>query len=101
MFGNVFGRRKMSFRTRSLEWENAYIEAIVEQIASTLMQATSEVRVQRDGLRGRLDAVITQVVVVGGNNIEDGATRDEADAAILAASEAEIARTEARLKNAR
>jgi hypothetical protein len=73
-------------------------EAIVEQ---TLMQATSEVRVQRDGLRRRLDAVITQVVVVGGNNIEDGATRDEADAAILAASEAEIARTEARLKNAR
>ena len=98
MFGNVFRRRNEPFKTRSLERDNAYIEAIVQEIASTLVRATSEVRAQRDGLKRRLDAVITRAVVVGGNAIEDGATRDEADAAILAASDAEIARAEARLK---
>jgi hypothetical protein len=98
MFGNVFRHRNVSFMTRSRERDDAHIETIVEQVASALVHATSEVRAQRDGLRRRLDAVITQAVVVGGNDIEDDSTRDEADAAILAASEAEIARAEARLK---
>jgi hypothetical protein len=98
MLGNVFRRRNVSFRTRSLERDTKYIETIVEQIAATLAHAACELSAQRDGLKKRLDAVITQAVVVGGNDIENGTTRDGADAAILAASDAEIARAEVRLK---
>ena len=98
MLGNVFRRRNVSFRTRSLERDTKYIETIVEQIAGTLAHAVGELSAQRDGLKKRLDAVITQAVVVGGNDIENGTTRDRADAAILAASDAEIARAAVRLK---
>jgi hypothetical protein len=98
MLGNVFRRRNVSFRTRSVERDTKYIETIVEQIAATLAHAVGELGSQRDGLKKRLDAVITQAVVVGGNDIENGTTRDGADAAILAASDAEIARAEVRLK---
>jgi hypothetical protein len=41
---------------------------------------------------------VTRAAVIGGNDIEDSLTRDEADSAVLAASDAEIARAEARLK---
>jgi hypothetical protein len=98
MLGNVFRRRNVSFRTRSVERDTKYIETIVEQIAATLAHAVGELSLQRDGLKKRLDAVITQAVAVGGNDIENGTTRDGADAAILAASDAEIARAEVRLK---
>ena len=98
MLGNVFRRRNATFRTRSLERDNNYIETIVEQVASTLAHAVGEFSAQRDGLKKRLDAVITQAVVVGGNDIENATTRDGADAAILSASDAEIARAEVRLK---
>ena len=41
---------------------------------------------------------MTRAAVIGGNDIEVSLTRDEADSAVLAASDAEIARQEARSK---
>jgi hypothetical protein len=98
MVGNVFRSRRSIFRTRSSARDNTHIEALVQQVASALDHAASEVEAQRDGLKARLDAVMTRAVVIGGNDIEDVSTRDHADAALLAASDAEIARAGARLK---
>jgi hypothetical protein len=95
---NFFRKPSLSFGTRSLARENELIGTLVSQVAAALDHAVREVEAQRDGLTRRLDAVITRAAVIGGNDIEESLTRDETDAAVLAASDVEIARAEARLK---
>src|SRR5882762_2040425 len=92
MLDKVIRVRNSSFETRSSKRDDEHIERLLRQIASALNHAAHETEAQRDGLRRRLDSVITRAAVIGGNDIEDLLTRDEADAAILAASDVEIAR---------
>jgi hypothetical protein len=98
MLDKVIRVRNSSFETRSSKRDDEHIERLLRQIASALNHAARETEAQRDGLRRRLDAVITQAAVIGGNDIDESLTRDEADAAVLAASDVEIARAEAKLK---
>jgi hypothetical protein len=98
MLENILRKPGLSFKARSPARDNEQIEKLVNQVASTLHQATQEIEAQRDGLKRRLDAVITRAAVIGGNDIDDSLARDKADAAALAASDVEIARAEARLK---
>jgi hypothetical protein len=98
MLENFFRKPSLSFKARSPTRDNELIETLVSQVASALHHAAREVEAQRDGLTRRLDAVITRAAVIGGNDIDDSLTRDEAEAAVLAASDVEIARAEARLK---
>jgi len=74
------------------------MEMQVNNVASALHHAEREIEAQKDGLKRRLDAVIMRAAVIGGNDIDETLTRDAADAAVLTASDAEIARAEARLK---
>ena len=98
MLDKVIRVRNSSFETRSSKRDDEHIERLLRQIASALNHAAHETEAQRDGLRRRLDAVITQAAVIGGNDIDDSLARDKADAAALAASDVEIARAESRLK---
>jgi hypothetical protein len=98
MLENFFRKPSLSFKARSPARDNELIETLVGQVESALHHAAREIEAQRDGLTRRLDAVITRAAVIGGNDIDDSLTRDRADAAVLAASDVEIARAEARLK---
>jgi hypothetical protein len=98
MLGNFLRKPSLSFKGRSPARDDEMIATLVGQVSSALHHAAGEIAAQREGLRRRLDAVITRAAVIGGNDIEDLLTRDESDAAILAASDVEIARAESRLK---
>jgi hypothetical protein len=98
MLENLLRKSSLSFKARSPARDNEVILTLVGQVSNALDHAAREIEAQRDGLRRRLDAVITRAAVIGGNDIEASSTRDEADAAALAASDIEIARAEARLK---
>jgi hypothetical protein len=99
MLGELFRRSNSSFRTRSSERDDRQVTTIVQQIEAALMHATQEIEAQKEGLRRRLNAVITRAAVIGGNDIDEALTRDEADAADLAASDVEISRAESRLNS--
>jgi hypothetical protein len=101
ILGNFLRKPSLSFKARSPARDDKLIETLVGQVSSALHHAAREIEAQRDGLRRRLDAVVTRAAVIGGNDIDDSLTRDEADAAILAASDVEIARAESRLKSLR
>jgi hypothetical protein len=82
MLQNVFRRPSLSFRTCSIARDNELIEALVQQVASALHHAVREIAAQRDGRKRWLDVVVTRAAVIGGNDIEDSLTRDEADSAV-------------------
>ena len=98
MLETFFRKPSLSFQARSPERDAELVETQVNNVSSALHHAVREIEAQRDGLRRRLDAVITRAAVIGGNDIDDSLARDKADAAALAASDVEIARAESRLK---
>ena len=98
MLETFFRKPSLSFKARSPERDAELVETQVNNVSSALHHAVREIEAQRDGLRRRLDAVITRAAVIGGNDIDESLTRDETDAAVLTASDAEIARAETRLK---
>jgi len=98
MLETFFRNSSLAFRARAPERDAELMETQVNNVASALHHAVREIEAQRDGLRRRLDAVITRAAVIGGNDIDESLTRDETDAAVLTASDAEIARAETRLK---
>jgi hypothetical protein len=98
MLGNFLRKPSLSFKARAPARDDELIKTMVGRVSSALHHAAQEIQAQRDGLRRRLDAVITRAAVIGGNDIDESLTRDEAEAAVLAASDIEIARAEARLK---
>jgi hypothetical protein len=86
------------FRTRAPGRDQDLDDLLVGQVASAIDKALRKVEAQRDGLKRRLDDVIARAAIVGGNDLDDFLTRDEARATLLAASDSEIARGQARLK---
>jgi hypothetical protein len=100
MLINFFRRSRSDgpFRTRAPTRDQELDNQLVDQIASVIDEALQKVEAQRDGLKRRLDDVIARAAIVGGNDLDDFLMRDEARTALLAASDGEIARGQARLK---
>ena len=86
------------FRTRAPGRDQELDDQLVGQVASAIDKALQKVEAQRDGLKRRLDDVIARAAIVGGNDIDDFLMRDEGRATLLAASDDEITRGQARLK---
>src|SRR5246127_1068480 len=100
MLINFFRRSRSDgpFRTRAPTRDQELDNQLVDQVASAIDEALQKVEAQRDGLKRRLDDVIARAAIVGGNDLDDFLTRDEARVTLLAASDGEIARGQARLK---
>ena len=100
MLINLFRRSRADgpFRTRAPGRDQELDNELVGQVASAIDEALRSVESQRDGLKRRLDDVIARAAIVGGNDLDDCLTRDEARSTLLAASDGEIARGQARLK---
>ncbi len=100
MLINLFRRSRSDgpFRTRAPSRDQGLDNQLVGQVASAIDEALQQVEAQRDGLKRRLDDVIARAAIVGGNDLDDCLTRDEARSTLLAASDSEIARGQARLK---
>jgi len=100
MLTNLFRRSRSDgpFRTRAPGRDQELDDELVGQVAAAIDEALQKVEAQRDGLKRRLDDVIARAAIVGGNDLDDCLTRDEARSTLLAASDGEIARGQARLK---
>jgi hypothetical protein len=100
MLINLFRRSRVDgpFRTRAPARDHELDNQLVGQVAAAIDEALQKVEAQRDGLKRRLDDVIARAAIVGGNDLDDFLTRDEASSTLLAASDGEIARGQARLK---
>jgi len=98
MLINLFRRSDGPFRTRSASRDQELDHELVGRVASAIDEALQKIEAQRDGLKRRLDDVIARAAIVGGNDLDDFLTRDEARSTLLAASDGEIARGQARLK---
>jgi hypothetical protein len=100
MVMNLFRRSQSGspFRTRAPARDEETDNEVVGQVASAIEKANAMLGAQRDGLRRRLDDVIARSAIVGGNDLDDCLTRGEGDLTLLAASDKEIERCEARLK---
>jgi hypothetical protein len=97
---NLFSRSRSDgpFRTRAPARDDELDSEVVGEVASAIDEALQKIEAQRDGLKRRLDDVIARAAIVGGNDLDDFLTRDEARSSLLAASDGEIARGQARLK---
>ena len=100
MLINLFRRSRADgpFRTRAPARDQDLDNELVGQVAAAIDDALQKIEAQRDGLKRRLDDVIARAAIVGGNDLDDFLTRDEARSTLLAASDGEIARGQARLK---
>ena len=100
MLVNLFRRSGANgpFRTRAPGRDQELDNQLVSQVAAAIDEALQKVEGQRDGLKRRLDDVIARAAIVGGNDLDDFLTRDETRSTLLAASDREIARGQARLK---
>jgi hypothetical protein len=95
---NLFRRRtESSFQIRSVERDRELDRELIVRIAVALDQAVQVTEAQKNGLRNRMDEVISIAAIVGGNEIDEYLTRDEGRSNILLASDAEIRRGQARL----
>jgi hypothetical protein len=96
---NLFWRRtESSFQNRSPERDRQLDRELSARIARALDEAVQATEAQKNGLRNRMDEVVSIAAIVGGNETDEYLTRDEGRSNILLASDAEIKRGEARLK---
>ena len=90
--------RSEAFQARSAERDAAKDHDAVRSVAAVLDQVLVQAEAERAGLKNRIDTVLAQAAIVGGNDIDDYVTRDEDRAKMLRDSDAEIRRGEERLK---
>ena len=90
--------RSEAFQARSPERDAAKDHDAVRSVAAVLDQVLAQAEAERAGLKNRIDTVLAQAAIVGGNDIDDYVTRDEDRAKMLRDSDAEIRRGEERLK---
>jgi hypothetical protein len=90
--------RSEAFQARSPERDAARDHDAVRSVAAVLDQVLAQAETERAGLKNRIDTVLAQAAIVGGNDIDDYVTRDEDRAKMLRDSDAEIRRGEERLK---
>jgi hypothetical protein len=96
MIGQLF--RSDAFQARSPERDAAKDHDAVRSVAAALDQALARAEAERTGLKNRIDTVLAQAAILGGNDIDDYLTRTEDRAKMLRDSDAEIRRGEERLK---
>jgi hypothetical protein len=87
-----------AFQARSPERDAAKDHDAVRSVAAALDQALAQAEAERTGLKNRIDTVLAQAAILGGNDIDDYLTRTEDRAKMLRVSDAEIRRGEERLK---
>ena len=90
--------RSDAFQARSPERDAAKDSDAVRSVAAAIDQVLAQAEAERAGLKNRIDTVLAQAAIVGGNDIEDYVTRDEDRATMLRDSDAEIRRGEERLE---
>ena len=90
--------RSDAFQARSPERDAAKDNDAVRSVAAAIDQVLEQAEAERSGLKNRIDTVLAQAAVVGGNDIDDCLTRTEDRAKMLRDSDAEIRRGEERLK---
>jgi len=99
MIRQLFGSRSTeAFRARSPERDTAKDHEAVRSVAAAIDQVLEKAEAERAGLKNRIDTVLAQAAIVGGNDIDDYLTRTEERAKMLRDSDAEIRRGEERLK---
>ena len=90
--------RSDAFQARSPERDAAKDSDAVRSVAAAIDQVLEQAESERAGLKNRIDTVLAQAAIVGGNDIDDYLTRTEERAKMLKDSDAEIRRGEERLK---
>src|SRR6516165_1618573 len=90
--------RSDAFQARSPERDAAKDNDAVRSVAAAIDQVLAQAEAERSGLKNRIDTVLAQAAIVGGNDIDDYLTRTEERAKMLKDSDAEIRRGEERLK---
>ena len=90
--------RSEAFQARSPERDAAKDHDAVRSVAAAIDQVLEQAESERAGLKNRIDTVLAQAAIVGGNDIDDYLTRTEERAKMLKDSDAEIRRGEERLK---
>jgi hypothetical protein len=90
--------RSEAFQARSPERDAAKDHDAVRSVAAVLDHVLAQAEAERAGLKNRIDTVLAQAAIVGGNDIDDYVTRDEDRSKMLRDSDAEIRRGEERLK---
>ena len=90
--------RSEAFQARSPERDAAKDNDAVRSVAAAFDQVLEQAESERAGLKNRIDTVLAQAAIVGGNDIDDYLTRTEERAKMLKDSDAEIRRGEERLK---
>ena len=90
--------RSDAFQARSPERDAAKDSDAVRSVAAAIDQVLAQAEAERSGLKNRIDTVLAQAAIVGGNDIDEYLTRTEERAKMLKDSDAEIRRGEERLK---
>jgi hypothetical protein len=84
MIRQLFGSRSTeAFQARSPERDAAKDNEAVRSIAAAIDQVLERAEAERSGLKNRIDTVLAQAAIVGGNDIDDYLTRTEDRAKML------------------
>jgi hypothetical protein len=98
MLKRIFRSSSETFRTRSPDRDRITDERLVQAVAAAIDAALQSAEYEYNGLKQRLDSVISIAAIVGGNEIEDVQTQSDPRAALLQKSDDEIRIGEARLR---
>ncbi|MGM4932254.1 hypothetical protein [Tardiphaga sp. 619_E2_N8_5] len=98
MLKRIFRSSSETFRTRSPERDRITDERLVLAIAATIDSGLRSAEYEHDGLKRRLEDVISIAAIVGGNEIEDVNSQSDPRAELLQKSDDEIRIGEARLR---
>lgn len=98
MLKRIFRSSSETFRTRSPDRDRITDERLVQAVAAAIDAALQSAEYEYNGLKHRLDSVISIAAIVGGNEIEDVQTQSDPRAALLQKSDDEIRIGEARLR---
>ncbi|WP_441276566.1 hypothetical protein AB7783_01205 [Tardiphaga sp. 172_B4_N1_3] len=98
MLKRIFRSSSETFRTRSPERDRITDERLVLAIAATIDSGLRSSEYEHDGLKRRLEDVISIAAIVGGNEIEDVNSQSDPRAELLQKSDDEIRIGEARLR---
>jgi hypothetical protein len=90
-------RSKHQFHARSVDRDRATDDEAVKSLAIAIDLVLANADAERNGLKRRIDDVISKAAIVGGNDTEDYLTRTEERSKMLSSSDAEIRRGQERL----
>lgn len=98
MLKRIFRSSSETFRTRSPDRDRITDERLVQAVANAIDAALLSAEYEHNGLKHRLDEVISVAAIVGGNDIEDVQGQTGPRAELLQKSDDEIRIGEGRLR---